>query len=230
MNVDLPGIAILDYYNKKVTHRLYVHDKFGPRTEMPISMYFRQLRQMPELEQFAIASCEGSILDIGAGAGSHALELQNQGREITALEISPAACEVMQKRGVKKVICDDFFKTNFREKYDSLLLLMNGIGLCANLLGLKRFLQQAKTILKEDGKIICDSCDIAYMYDGIGFPKKYYGEASVRYEYKGEFTDWFQWLYLDPATFEIVAAECGWEFEVLKEDDSDQYLAELRPR
>jgi len=226
MKTDLPGKAIRDYFYKNAS-KLYVHDKFGPKTEMPLSIYFREERQMPELEKFALENCSGKILDIGAGAGAHVLALQQKGLEVSALEISPAACEIMEKRGVKNIICTDFFNYSFTKKYDTLLLLMNGIGLCSSIDGLKRFLNIAKNLLNEGGKILCDSCDIAYMYEGIGFPNRYYGEAEVRYEYKNEFTDWFYWLYIDDATFEMTAAEMGWDFNLLKEDDKDQYLAEL---
>ena len=108
--IDLPGLAIKDFYEKKLKSKLYVHDQFGPKVEMPISMYFRDEVEMPELEDTALEHCEGRVLDVGAGAGSHALALQVNGLEVSALEISPAACEVMESRGVKDVICADFFK------------------------------------------------------------------------------------------------------------------------
>lgn len=224
---DLPGVAIKDYYRKHEVGRLFVQDKFGPKTEMPISVYFRTERQMPELERVALAHSEGLILDIGAGAGSHTLILQEQGKRVEALEISPASCEVMKNRGVKNVCCADFFYYPFSKSYDTLLLLMNGIGLCSTLEGLKFFLERAKAILSPGGKIICDSCDIAYMYEGAGFPENYYGEMQVRYEYKNQLTNWFKWLYIDRHTLEMLATESGWEMEVLDEDENDQYLAEL---
>lgn len=224
---DLPGKAIHDYHFSNMSSKLYVHDTFGPKTEMPVSYYFRSLIKMPELEQQAIAHCFGKILDIGAAAGSHALQLIRNGREVVALDISPNSCEVMRDRGLQDVVCEDFFKYE-GQKFDTLLLLMNGIGLCASLSGFRNFLNKAKTLLHAGGKIVFDSCDIAYMYEEIQMPEDhYYGEAKVRYEYNKEFTQWFQWLYIDSETMLNIASEEGWNSRILFEDNNNQYLAEL---
>ena len=224
---DLPGIAIKNFYFKTSRRKLYVHDTFGPRVEMPVSVYFRTEKQLPILEQKAINLCKGKILDIGAGAGSHALILQNKNFDTTALEISPSACEVMKERGLKNVICEDIFKFN-TEKFDTLLLLMNGIGLCGDLSGLRKFLKKAETLLNENGILIFDSSDIRYMYEDDIFPTdRYYGEVSCRYEYQKEVTDWFKWLYLDLKTLETIVSEEGWKSELIYEDENDQYLVKL---
>ena len=223
---DLPGKAIHDFYFQENKKRLFVHDRFGPKVEMPVSTYFRNATRMPQLERIALDRCSGNILDIGAGAGTHSLELQNRGFQCTALEISPKACEVITAKGVENVVCEDFFK--FEEKqFDTLLLLMNGIGICATVGGFRTFLKKAKSLLKPDGKIVFDSCDVAYMYEDISFPEYYYGEVECRYEYQGELTDWFGWLYIDQHTMKSVAEEEGWISEIIFEDDRNQYLAEL---
>ena len=61
--------------------------------------------KMPELEWIALQHCRGRILDIGAGAGSHSLALQQLGQEVTALEISPLAAGIIKARGVSQVLC-----------------------------------------------------------------------------------------------------------------------------
>lgn len=225
---DLPGLAIKDFYEKKLKSKLYVHDQFGPKVEMPISMYFRNEVEMPELEDVALENCEGRVLDVGAGAGSHALALQVKGLDVSALEISPAACEVMKSRGVKDVICADFFKFNSEEKYDTILLLMNGIGLCGTIENLKTFLKKAEELLNEDGRLVFDSSDTIYMYEHDILPERYYGEVECAYSYKNLKTDFFKWLYIDQDKLREVAQELGWEMKVLFEDNHYQYLVELK--
>ncbi|MFW2135072.1 class I SAM-dependent methyltransferase [Chryseobacterium sp. TY4] len=225
---DLPGLAIKDFYEKKLKSKLYVHDQFGPKVEMPISMYFRNEVEMPELEDVALENCEGRVLDVGAGAGSHALALQVKGLDVSALEISPAACEVMESRGVKDVICADFFKFNSEEKYDTILLLMNGIGLCGTIENLKTFLKKAEELLKEDGRLVFDSSDTIYMYEHDILPERYYGEVECAYSYKNLKTDYFKWLYIDQDKLREVAQELGWEMKILFEDNHYQYLVELK--
>lgn len=203
---------------------------FGPKVEMPVSYYFRNYNKMPELEQKALELCEGKILDIGAAAGSHALELQNRGFDITALEISPNACEVISNRGLKQVVCEDIFKFK-SEKFDTLLLLMNGIGLSSTVSGFRSFLKKTESLLNPDGQLIFDSCDISYMYENLEMPSDYYyGEVKCRYEYAQELTDWFQWLYLDQNTMRKIATEDNWYSEIVFEDENSQYLAVLKKK
>lgn len=54
---------------------------------------------MPELEQIALQMAEGNTLDVGAGSGCHALALQEMGKEVCAIDISPRSVEVMEKEG-----------------------------------------------------------------------------------------------------------------------------------
>ena len=124
---------------------------------MPVKIYFRSMEEMPELEWIALQQCRGKILDIGAGAGSHALALQQLGQSVTALEISPLASDVIKARGVKKVLCADVFRLAGRKKYDTLLLMMNGIGLTGTLSGLRDFLRTSRALLHPGGHLIFDS-------------------------------------------------------------------------
>lgn len=225
--IDLPGKAIHDFHFTERRKKLYVHDEFGPKVEMPVSYYFRSFKKMPVLERLAIEQCFETVLDIGAAAGSHAAELSRRGLEVAALEISPLACEVMEDRGVPNVICEDFFAFE-GQKFDTLLLLMNGIGISSTLKGFAEFLRKASTLLNPGGQIIFDSCDIGYMYEEGEMPvAAYYGEVQCRYEFDKQLTDWFQWLYLDKITMQKLAAENGFRSAILSEDENDQYLAVL---
>ncbi|WP_447643100.1 MULTISPECIES: class I SAM-dependent methyltransferase [Chitinophagaceae] len=224
--MDLPGIAIKEYYFDKSKSRLWVHDEFGPAVEMPVAVYFRQEKDFPQLEKVALQHCEGKILDIGAGAGAHSLYLQEKGKDITALEISPTACEVMAAQGVSNIICGDFFRIELPQ-YDTLLLLMNGIGICGTIATIPYFLQKAKSILNDGGSVIFDSSDIQYMYEDIAMPSHYYGEMTYQYRYKKLKTERFNWLYIDKTTMRSIVEQCGWKMVILFEDKNDQYLAEL---
>jgi SAM-dependent methyltransferase len=226
--MDILGQAIADFHNNIRMHKLWVHDNHGPKVEMLVELYFRNEEMMPELELTALKLCKGSVLDIGAGAGSHALWLQDRGFDVTALDISPLAVSTMQDRGLSLVLQQDIFEFCGR-KFDTLLLMMNGIGLTASINGLRRFLSHAKTLLSFGGQLLFDSSDVAYLYDeGIPNTGQYYGEIKCRYEYKTLKTDWFTWLYIDQKMLEKIAREEGWKTEILFEDGDDQYLARLQ--
>jgi SAM-dependent methyltransferase len=227
--MDIFGLALTDYYQNKTTEILWLHNNYGEEEEMPVDVFFREQNDFPELENKALTLCRGSILDIGAGVGSHALMLQEREKLVFALELSAAACAIMQQRGTQNIINEDIFHYQTR-KFDTLILLMNGIGLCGNLNGLKNFLTHAKSLLNIGGQLIFDSSDIAYLYEDIEMPEeKYYGEIAYQYEYKNQKGDWFNWLYIDQQTLTNIANEIGWRCEIIFEDDMDQYLAKLTP-
>jgi len=228
---DVLGTAISDFYNNTSTGKLWVHNKYGPKEKMLVDVYFRDMEEMPELEWVALHQCRGSILDIGAGAGSHALALQKMKLDITALDISPLSAAVMKARGVNNVINEDFFHLNSETRYDTLLLLMNGIGLSGTLSGLRLFLTKARSLLRPGGQLIFDSSDIAYLYDNNP-PRspEYYGEILYQYEYRRQRSDWFKWLFIDRKTLTNIATEEGWQTQLIFEDPHDQYLVRCRPQ
>lgn len=226
---DIFGNALFNYFKQNGKHKLWINNTYGPKEEMPLDVYFRTQEEMPDLELIALKHCNGRVLDIGAGAGSHALILQGSGLDVMALDISDLAVTIMLQRGVRQAIAKDIFDYH-TEKFDTLLLLMNGIGLCGTIEQLRLFLQHAKTLLNKGGRLIFDSSDIAYLYeDELPDNDDYYGELSYQYVYKGQKTDWFKWLYIDEEALKKVAAEEGWATEVLYKDDMDQYLARLTP-
>lgn len=108
-NNDPMGTAIRDYHQQGKAARLRVLSSMFEEDEMPVAHLFRTLDKMPPLEQRALGMAQGRVLDVGAGAGCHALALQEQGLEVKAIDISPLSCEVMKKRGIKNVECVNLF-------------------------------------------------------------------------------------------------------------------------
>ncbi|MFY7900814.1 MAG: class I SAM-dependent methyltransferase, partial [Chitinophagaceae bacterium] len=197
---DVLGKAVSDYFHQRQPQKLWINNDYGPKEEMPVDIYFRNETKMSTIELAALKYCKGKILDIGACVGSHALTLQSYHEDVTALEISPLACSIMQLRGVEKVVEADFF-TYEENGYDTLLLLMNGIGLVSNIQGFIAFLAKAKKMLQPKGQLIFDSSDVSYLYDGsVPLAGDYFGEIRFQYEYKKEQSDWFTWLFLDQGT------------------------------
>lgn len=226
--MDVFGNALQDQFDKGSTATLWLNNSYDEPEEMPVDIFFRTEDEMPDIELEAMDLCEGRVLDVGGGAGSHALILQERGFDIIALDISATAVDIMKKRGVKEAVEGDIF-TYEGEKFDTLLFLMNGIGLTGTVDGFKSFLNQAKSLLNEDGQLLFDSSDITYLYEGTEIPTdKYYGEVSYQYEYKNEKGEWFNWLYIDPQLLKKIAKESGWECHLLFDDGQDQYLAEMR--
>ncbi|MFT6866989.1 MAG: precorrin-6B methylase 2 [Cyclobacteriaceae bacterium] len=223
---DIHGKAILDYYKGNEDESLTLHNSYGEPEEMSTEIFFREEIDFTTIEHLALIECEGQILDLGAGAGAHSLVLQAQGKEVYALENSTGCVEVMRQSGVEHVIHQDYQK--HKEKYDTVLVLMNGLGLAGKLQGVPAFLKKCKYLLQPMGQILVDSSDLTYLYeDGLEKPKGYYGEVRYQYEYQGEKGDWFDWIYVDQHTLSEIVLKLGMKIEILHIDENDQYLAKI---
>ena len=232
MHRDVYGEALAEYFEKEeLSSPLLLHSTYGDIEEMPVEVFFRDSEDFPELEFIALSLCDGKVLDVGAGVGAHALYLQEKDFDVTALEISQTACNIMQQRGVQTIVHQDFFDLA-NQQYDTLLFLMNGIGLAGSLDGFRQLLAHSKTLLSEKGQLLFDSSDISYLYDEyrIQRPEYYFGEIGYQYVFNGIKGEPFKWLYLDQKTLIKVAHEDGWVVQILFEDENDQFLVRMEPR
>ena len=184
------------------------------------------------LEQKALQLAAGKILDIGAGAGSHAFHLQEKNKDITALDVSKGAIEVCTHRGIEKTLHSDIF-TIQDQKFDTLLALMNGTGLAGKLERLAPFLNHLKSLLNVGGQILIDSSDIIYMYEDeagdhwIPAETTYYGEVTFQMQYKNKTAPAFDWLYVDYNTLQRCANYQGLNCELIQQGAHYDYLAKL---
>lgn len=219
--------AVLDFWEGKQKKPLLLESSLGSTDEMPVDIFFREEDEMPDLELCALEVCRGKILDIGAGAGCHSLVLQERGKQVEALEISKVFIEILLLQGVENIYHDDIYDFT-SSKFDTLLVLMNGVGLAGTLDNFPVFLSQLKKIIQPNGQLLIDSSDINYAYKGISLPNNHYlGEIKYRYSYKKEIGEWFNWLYLDKNLLMEEATKQGWKTEVLFEDEFDQFLCQL---
>jgi len=227
---DPVGTAILDYASTKKPNDIIVGSDICEDDIIPIEVLFRKMDEMPELEQIALEAAKGKILDVGAGAGVHSLELQDRGYEVFPIEVSDGAVRYMKQVGLnaRKI---NFFDLK-GEQYDTILMMMNGIGIAGTLANLENTLIQAKSLLAEGGKILCDSSDIKYLYedeDGalwVDLNSEYYGNFRFQMKYKKDKGPWFDWLYVDFDNLFKAAKNVGLKAKRLYENE-DHYLAEI---
>lgn len=234
-NQDPMGKAIAEYWKTGKADRLRVFSPMFDEDEIPLSTLFRNYQSMPAIEQAAIDMAEGKTLDVGAGAGCHALELQARGIDVTAIDISPLSVETMRQRGVRKALEQDFFTLQGAE-FDTVLMMMNGIGIVGSLFQMPRLFQQLDRILAPGGQLLCDSSDIKYVFeteDGTyEYPNadSYYGEVDFRMQYRDTVGATFPWLYIDPRTLAHVADSYGYMTEIVKRGKHFDFLARITKR
>ena len=225
------GRAIADYFKNKKASKLRVFSPMFEEDEIPLITLFRNYESMPEIERKVLDMAKGRVLDVGAGAGCHSLVLQERGLDVTAIDISPLSVETMKERGVKKVLEQDFF--TLEGQYDTILMLMNGIGIVGTLERMPEFFRQLDKILAPGGQVLCDSSDISYVFKNeegmIDIPNEmdYYGEHSFQMQYKDTIGEPFDWLYIDADTLKEKAGRYGYAVEVVAVGEHYDFLARI---
>ncbi|MCX2720629.1 class I SAM-dependent methyltransferase [Lentiprolixibacter aurantiacus] len=228
--MDLFGEALKDYQKGRYTEDLITFTSLEQEDILPLPHLFRSYENMPFLEQQALKLCRGKVLDVGCGAGSHSLYLQERGFSVTALDVSEGAVQVCRLRGVKNVVHGSIQEYS-GTKFDTILLLMNGIGVAEKIQSLGSFLEHLKTLLQPGGQILTDSTDILYVFeeeDGsfrIPAMEDYYGELIFTVEYKGQKSKPFPWFYIDFTLLKDIAENQGFKCELICSGDHFDYLA-----
>lgn len=232
MQKDIIGNALLDYLHGNYTEDILTETNISEEDELPLPYLFRSYEEMPPIEQMALSLAKGKVLDVGCGAGSHALYLQEKGLDVTAIDVSPGAIEVCKLRGVRYANVADILDVS--EKYDTILLLMNGTGIFQNLATAPKYLTHLMSLLNPEGQILIDSSDLIYMFDEdddggvwVTGDREYYGELTFTMRYKGEITEAFDWLYLHFELLKELSLEAGLQCELVQDGEHYDYLAKL---
>lgn len=230
---DPMGAAIRDYFRQGKSAQLKVLSSLFDDDEMPVAHLFRSYHEMPPLEQRALNEARGKVLDVGAGAGCHALALQERGLDVTAVDISPLSCETMKERGVANVECVNIFNQRFQERFDTLLLLMNGTGIAGKLSRLPQLLSRLKQLINPGAQILIDSSDLRYVYEDengvldVDLDGAYYGEVDYQMTYRNIIGKSFDWLYADSVVLAECCRQCGLKCEILAQGNHYDYLARI---
>jgi len=229
---DIWGQAIADYHHGDTEARLITETQYTEADDLHVAHLFRSFETMPKLEQKALTLCSGKVLDVGCGAGSHALYLQKEGLEVVGLDHSHAAVKVSQERGLKEAVQSALLDYS-GPTYDTILMLMNGSGIFESVERVTIYLAHLKTLLNHGGQVLIDSSDLQYLFDrnpdgSIWVPMdRYYGELDFTVSYKDFGSETFPWLYLDPSLFKELCERSGWKFELVENGEHFDYLARL---
>jgi SAM-dependent methyltransferase len=231
--LDLFGKALWDYHNKKPhVNKIITWTSLTEEDAIDLSYFFRSFDEMPVLEQEALMLSKGRVLDVGCGAGSHSLYLQNKMKlEVYGIDRSPGAIATADARGLKNTIEQSIF--NYKEEtFDTILLLMNGPGICGKLQNLKDLLKHLSNLLNIKGQILLDSSDLIYLFDQSDNGEKmvpasnYYGELEYGIRYDNKIIS-FPWLYVDAEKLQEVAQQVGLKTHIVMSGKNWDYLARL---
>lgn len=228
-NHDPLGNALLDYLESGKNAFVEVNMNLGEDDNLWIKQFFRSFNEMPKIERMALEMCKGKVLDVGAGGGAHSKYLQNKGLEVHAIDTSKGAVEAMKSFGIKNAENKDFFELR-DSKFDTVLMLMNGLGIVGKVDRLPEFFQKLDEILEPEGQLIFDSSDVLYMYeDELGDIEldfdKYYGEIRYQMKYNGMEGEAFHWLFMNYHSFKSHADMFNYECKLIRKESNNSYLA-----
>lgn len=229
---DPHGAALLDCFRGDTSATLICHQD-GGRDDVPAAFWLRQA--LDPLEALALDLCRGRVLDVGAGAGLHSLELQRRRIEVTAIDVASECVTIMRERGVHRAEVADLYRFE-GGPFDTVICLCNDLDKVGRLADLPRFLSRMRRLLAPDGQLIADSFDLRV---GAGPTRleefsrresagRYFGEMDLRFEYKGRSGAPFSVLQIDYDTLALTAGNNGWQCELIESVDG-HYLARARP-
>jgi SAM-dependent methyltransferase len=232
---DAFGIALLDCFTGKNVPEIIERDD-GLILLNKMSIYLDPPGAWSDLGRRAVAHARGRILDVGCGAGRHALFLQEKGFEVTGLDTSPGALEVAQKRGLRSTFLGTLEEHALtRLVYDTFLLL--GGNLC--LLGSPGYapvmLQQLRGIAAPGARIIGQTIDPSLLtsplyteyYQRNQSRGRWPGLMRYRIRYQRLAGPWFEYLYCTPSDLEHLATGTGWEVSSIEREEGNAFYTAI---
>ena len=232
--IDAMGNAIADYARTGKAAKLIMTSTMLDDDEMPVEVLFRTFDEMPAIEQEALRLAQGKILDVGAGSGCHALALQEMGKDVCAIDISLLSVDVMRERGVRNARAINLFDERLCDRFDTIILLMNGAGMMQRLDNMPDFFMRMRQLLAPGGKILMDGSDLIFLYENedgtydIDLNGDYYGQLDFAMQYKDIKGEPFDWIYIDFDTLSVHDKANGFTCRLVKEGEHYDYLAELQ--
>jgi SAM-dependent methyltransferase len=200
--------------------------------------YFAGPDNWSPAERQAISRASGRILDIGCGAGRHAVVLRDVGHDVTGLELSPGAAGVARERGIRVVEGSIVAPPPGLGRFDTLLLLGNNLGLLGNATTAGRVLGNLADLATPGARVVGIGMDpyqttvaehLAY-HDRNRHRGRYPGQIRMRVRDGLVATDWFDYLFLSLDEFTVVLADSPWQVDRIDTEDGPNYLAVLSLR
>lgn len=182
---------------------------------------FEPYEEWSEQVQNGIDHAKQNAIDIGCGAGRHALHMQEQGVEVVGVDVSPKSVEVAKERGVRRVhtVGIDGIKQNTTKlggPWDTVLLLGNNLGLLGTC-PVSR-LRDLADVTTDDAVLIgqtraateVDKQQHTSYHEYNRARGRKPGCLKMRVRYKHYRTDWFNYLMVDKDELKEILNDTPW--------------------
>ncbi len=205
-------------------------DRF--RDTEDLDWYLTNYAGFPNYEKQALKYARGRVLDIGCGAGRHALVLQRRGLRVTAVDRSPRMIALARTRGVKNArVVDACGKLPFRaSEFDTVVLFGNNLAICGTPAKFRRMLRELHRVTSKQARILgttrmpntTDPIHRRYLTQNVKRGRAV-GQIRLRLAMDDRRGPWFDLLLLSPTDLVQLAAKEGWELaQVFAPDGFEQ--------
>lgn len=226
--------ALVDHHRTGRPRRVEATRADGVRFEIETEEYFTLEGELAELDQLALDQARGRVLDVGAGAGRHALALEARGLDVVAIDVSPLCVALCRARGVRDARVFDVMTLDSDAPlgtFDTLLFGMQTIGVAGGVVPLGKLLTRLRGCLAPGGRLIVDSSDLFEAWEGDASDRSpTRGEIVLSTRYRGWRGEPFPWIYLAEDALTGIAREAGYEVESLGRVDRGEYLLALHAK
>lgn len=228
MTADPFGRALADHYHGRRGEPLVQRDG-EQRLEHPIEkFYFEEHTSEAAWADWLDSLLDGPLLDMGAGAGKHALYFQEQ-FETVAIEVSDHLVSLMEDRGVadpRNVDMFDLTAAFGRDRFQSALAFGTQAGLTGSIDGLRAFLHDLAVVTEPDGTAVIDSYDPERdeASELLGYrPDPTPGLASrvMSFEYEEAVSDILLFRLFSPERFREATVGTAWEVTEVRYGEGD---------
>lgn len=199
---------------------------------MPPSEFFKGAEEWPPWEHEILRGIEGPVLDLGCGAGRHALFLQEHGHRVVGVDNSPGAVETCRRRGVTDVRLADLRSPPDDEAWGAVLLMCGNFGLAGGWEETRELLAQIRELCRPGAVLLADSVDPTHNDDpqSVAYREakrsagRHEGEVALRLRFGDRVTPFWNLLNLPPSEVEPLVAGPGWELRTQIVDGIDHAM------
>jgi SAM-dependent methyltransferase len=234
---DAFGRSLMDCLERKEdSYEIIERDDGFIALSAATTQYFSEPLQWGKLDQTALATACGRILDVGCGAGRFALALQGNGLEVVAIDVSPLAIEVCRRRGVgdARVLSITQIHKDLGQ-FDSIVMMGHNFGLFGSSQRMHSILKRLTRVTTPEGRIIASGMDpyqtdepLHLAYHARNRDRgRMSGQIRMRVRYKTYRTPWFDYLFVSGDELEELVSGTGWRLAQVVTAEGPSYLAIL---
>ncbi|MFC1803875.1 methyltransferase domain-containing protein [Thermoproteota archaeon] len=231
---DAWGQLILAQYEGKKSYEAIERDDGFLDVSLNPQRYFSTFDEWNIHTQESMQQVKGTVLDIGCGAGRHALYLQDKGLDVLGIDNSPLAIKVCQLRGLKKTKVTSIDELSFDTgSFDTILMLGNNFGLFGSFNKAKELLMRFHSFASDDCLIIAETLDpyktdnpVHLKYHELNLSRgRMGGQIRFRIRYGIFTTPWFDYLFVSKDEMSEILNGTGWRVREFIESESVSYIA-----